>query len=171
MIERSIPPKITFSYLRKFNGVMAGLHFVQAMLMLVMGLVITNIKEFTLPLNFNFMSFDFEKMELVLNSETIGNIPIGPLVAVFLFISAIAHFLIVLPKINKFYNSSLEKGINYFRWFEYALSSSVMIVIIAMLFGANDLATVVLIVGLNATMNLLGLMMELHNQTTRRTNW
>ncbi|MFZ3386254.1 MAG: hypothetical protein WA120_03675 [Candidatus Hydromicrobium sp.] len=60
--------------------------------------------------------------------------------AVFLFLSAIAHFLVALPKINNFYNSSLGKGINYFRWFEYALSSSVMIVIIAMLFGANDLA-------------------------------
>ncbi len=171
MPGNSMGSNITFPYLRKFNSAMAALHFIQAVLMLVLGLVITNIKEFRIPLNFYFLSFNTEKMKLLLDSETIGNIPIGPFVSAFLFISAIAHFLVVLPRINRFYNSRLQNGINYFRWFEYALSSSVMIVIIAMLFGAQDLGTILLIVGLNATMNLLGLMMEIHNQTTERTNW
>ncbi len=164
--------KITFPYLRKFNGAMAILHFVQAILMLILGLVITNIKNFTLPVNYYFLSFNVEKMKLFLDTETtIGSIPIGVFVSIFLFMSAIAHFLVVLPKVNEFYNSRLKMGINYFRWFEYALSSSVMIVIISMLFGARDIATIVAIVGLNATMNLLGLMMEIHNQTTKKTNW
>ncbi len=171
MMDKSLPSKITFSYLRKFNGVMAALHFIQATLMLVFGLVIINIKEFKIPLEFFFQSFDPQKLKLVLESEIIGNIPIGPFVSIFLFLSAIAHFLVVLPGVNNFYNSRLQNGINYFRWFEYALSSSVMIVIIAMLFGAKDMGTILLIVGLNATMNLLGLMMELHNQTTGKTNW
>ncbi len=151
---------------------MAALHFVQAMIMLVFGLILANIKDFRLPVNYYFLNFDLEKMKLVVDTETtIGSIPIGPFVSIFLFMSAIAHFLVVLPGINRFYNSSLEKGINYFRWFEYALSSSVMIVIISMLFGARDIATIVAIVGLNATMNLMGLMMEMHNQTTKKTNW
>ena len=52
-------------------------------------------------------------------------------VAVFLLLSAFAHALISLPKkTNDIYNRDLEKGINRFRWFEYALSSSVMIVLI-----------------------------------------
>jgi hypothetical protein len=163
--------KITFSYLRRFNGVMAGLHFFQAIFMLVMGLVITNIRDFKLPVDYYFLSFDTEKMRLFVDSEVIGSIPIGVMVSLFLFLSAIAHLLVVLPGINNFYNAGLEKGINYFRWFEYALSSSVMIVLISMLFGAKDIGTIVAIVGLNATMNLLGLMMELHNQTTEKTNW
>jgi len=163
--------KITFRYLRKFNSVMAILHFAQALFILVMGLVITNIKDFRLPLKYYFLAFDEAAGRLVVETEIIGNMPIGVMVSIFLFLSAIAHFLVVLPGINNFYNSRLEKGINYFRWFEYALSSSVMIVIIAMLFGAYDIGTVVLIVGLNATMNLLGLMMEIHNQTTEKTNW
>ncbi len=162
---------ITFPYLRRFNGVMAGLHFVQAVFMLVMGLTITQIKDFKLPVDYYFQSFDTEKMRLFVDADVIGSIPIGAFVSVFLFLSAIAHFLVVLPGINKFYNTSLEKGINYFRWYEYALSSSVMIVIISMLFGAKDIGTIVAIVGLNATMNLLGLMMELHNQTTEKTSW
>src|SRR5680860_488229 len=86
--------KITFSYLRRFNGVMAGLHFVQGMLMLVTGLVITNIKEFTLPVSYYFQSFDTEKMRLFVDSEIIGSIPIGVVVSVYLFLSAIALSLI-----------------------------------------------------------------------------
>jgi len=171
MQDISKGPKITFPYLRRFNGVMAGLHFVQAVLMLVMGLVITNIREFKLPVDYYFQSFDTQTMRLFVDSDTIGSIPIGVLVSVFLFLSAIAHLLVVLPRVNNFYNSRLKMGINYFRWFEYALSSSVMIVIISMLFGARDIATIVAIVGLNATMNLLGLAMEVHNQTTAKTNW
>jgi hypothetical protein len=171
MNESITASKITFPYLRKFNGVMAGLHFIQAMLMLILGLIITNIKDFRLPVDYYFLSFNVEKMKLFLDTETIGSIPIGAFVSIFLFMSAIAHFLVVLPGINKFYNSRLQMGINYFRWFEYALSSSVMIVIISMLFGARDIGTIVAIVGLNATMNLLGLMMEIHNQTTKKTNW
>ena len=54
-------------------------------------------------------------------------------------------------------------GINKFRWFEYALSSSIMIVLIATLFGIFDIATLVLIFVSNAAMNLFGLDMELLN--------
>ena len=46
-----------------------------------------------------------------------------------------------------------------------------MIVVISMLVGMYDLSSLILIFTLNATMNLFGLMMELHNQTTDKTNW
>lgn len=163
--------KISFGYLRKFNGVMAALHFIQAVIMLVAGLTVTNIKDFKLPFTVSFLTYDTSTQRLVTDTNTLGSIPIGVMVSIFLFLSAIAHFLVVLPRVNSFYNQKLDRGINYFRWFEYALSSSVMIVIIAMLFGVYDLGSIILIVGLNATMNLCGLAMEIHNQTTQRTNW
>ena len=46
-----------------------------------------------------------------------------------------------------------------------------MMVVIAMLVGIYDIASLILIFALNATMILFGWMMELHNQTTRRTSW
>jgi hypothetical protein len=46
-----------------------------------------------------------------------------------------------------------------------------MIVLISMFFGVYDLSSLVLIFAANATMNLMGLMMEIHNQTTKKTNW
>jgi hypothetical protein len=42
---------------------------------------------------------------------------------------------------------------------------------IAMLVGVSDLSTLLLIFGATSVMNLFGLMMEVHNQTTEKTNW
>jgi hypothetical protein len=52
-----------------------------------------------------------------------------------------------------------------------ALSSSLMMVVIAMLVGIYDVAGRILLFALNATSFLFGRLMELHNQMTPRTNW
>jgi hypothetical protein len=46
-----------------------------------------------------------------------------------------------------------------------------MIVVIAMLTGMYDAISLVLMFSLNAMMILFGWMMELHNQTTKKTDW
>ena len=46
-----------------------------------------------------------------------------------------------------------------------------MIVLIGMLSGIWDLGAIILIFGINAMMNLFGIMMEYHNQYTEKTNW
>jgi len=56
-------------------------------------------------------------------------------------------------------------------WFEYALSSSIMIVLIATLFGVTDIGSLILIFVVNATMNLFGLVMEQLNVDKKRVNW
>lgn len=91
--------------------------------------------------------------------------------ASFLFLSAIAHFVISLPKVYEWYVKNLKKSANYDRWMEYSLSSSVMIVVIAMLAGMYDGVSLILIFFLNAMIILFGWMMELHNQKTIKTNW
>ena len=92
-------------------------------------------------------------------------------VSLFLFLSALFHFLIVLPKLNDRYNQNIEKGMNPFRWYEYSLSSSLMITLIALLFGIYDIGLLIAIFVLNATMNLFGYMMEQVNQYTKKTDW
>jgi len=94
----------------------------------------------------------------------------GPAVAVFLLISAVAHFFLATVG-YRLYTSNLRKHINPVRFYEYALSSSVMIVLIGMLVGIYDLGAIILIFGINAMMNLFGIMMELHNQNSEKTNW
>jgi len=93
------------------------------------------------------------------------------MLAVFLFISAFCHLLVSLPKVFPWYIRNLGRHINYVRWYEYSLSASVMIVVIASLCGITDLVSLLGLFVLTAAMNLFGLMMELHNQSTAKTNW
>lgn len=159
------------SKLKKFNLIMGSLHFIQGCIMLILALTITKVINFKPPIWSYFLTFDKTKMSLVTDPKQIGTIPFGIFVSVFLFLSALAHFLIISPKLNPKYNKDLQKGINYFRWYEYALSSSLMIVLIATLFGVYDIGALILMFILNATMNLFGLLMEYINQYTLKTNW
>jgi hypothetical protein len=154
-----------YGRLRLFNLAMGTLHLAQGAGMLFLS------SDFTLPLRTTFLDSDPQREEIVTLTNTVFDLRLGPLVAVFLLISAAAHYLLASPVIHPWYVKNLKRHINYVRWYEYALSSSVMIVVIAMLSGMFDLPSLVLIFALNATMIFFGLMMELHNQTTDKTNW
>ena len=154
-----------YGRLRLFNLAMGTLHLAQGAGMLFLS------SDFTLPLRTTFLDSDPQREEIVTLTNTVFDLRLGPLVAVFLLISAAAHYLLASPAIYPWYVKNLKRHINYVRWYEYALSSSVMIVVIAMLSGMFDLPSLVLIFALNATMIFFGLMMELHNQTTDKTNW
>ena len=41
------------------------------------------------------------------------------------------------------YTSDLARGLNRFRWWEYALSSSLIMALIAMLFGVYDVISLI----------------------------
>ncbi|WP_368645071.1 heliorhodopsin HeR [Alkalibacterium putridalgicola] len=163
--------KITTESLKKFNTVMGFLHLVQGLLMLGFALFIERISDFTVPVMSNFLTFDQTQMRLVTETNQLFDVPFGIMVSLFLFISAAAHFIIVSPWGNPIYNKNLKKGMNPFRWYEYALSSSLMIVLIALLFGVYDIGALILIIAANASMNLFGLDMEEINQYTEKTNW
>ena len=75
--------------------------------------------------------------------------------------SAIAHLFVIM--FFKTYEDGLRRSINRFRWYEYAVSSSLMIVLIAMLWGVWDIFSLILIACINASMNLFGDCMELLN--------
>jgi len=95
---------------------------------------------------------------------------LGALLAAFPLISAFAHFIIAFPK-NKAYNENLKKGMNPYRWFEYAFSSSIMIWVISTFVGIWDFWSLAMIFVLNAMMIMFGYLMELINQKTEKTVW
>jgi len=103
-------------------------------------------------------------------SENIIDVKVAPLIALFMLISATAHLMISTVYYQKYVNH-LKKGMNPYRWYEYSLSASLMIVIIAMLVTIYDIGTLIALFTLTMVMNLMGLMMEIHNQTTKKTNW
>jgi hypothetical protein len=153
-----------FTRLRKFNAVMGVLHFIQGSIMLLLS------NDFTLPLTYTTPVFNEITQTISPVSETFFELRIGPLVALFLFMSAIAHFLLATV-LFKWYVKNLKKYINPARWYEYSFSASLMIFIIAMLVTIYDIGTLLALFTLTAVMNLMGLMMEIHNQTTKKTNW
>lgn len=145
---------------------MAVLHFVQGMVMVI----ISNAS--SLPVTTAYLKIDPNNpvFGVAPKPEIWFNLRLGPTVAVFLFLSAFAHLLLAEP-LRGWYERNLAKGMNKLRWFEYMFSSSIMIVVIAMLCGIYDFWLLVSLFSLNAIMNLMGLVMEVHNQTTAKTSW
>jgi hypothetical protein len=81
--------------------------------------------------------------------------------------SAVAHLTLILPGIFQWYIGQLETKRNFARWIEYSFSSSLMIVIIAMLPGITDISALIALFGVNASMILFGLVMEKYEQPGR----
>jgi hypothetical protein len=104
-------------------------------------------------------------------SETLFEFPIALIAPIFLWLSAIAHLLVSSPFYVRRYEQNIAKGINPARWWEYAFSSSLMLVVLLMLGGLIELSSVVFIFTLNFIMNLMGLMMEKYNQLSTKTSW
>lgn len=154
----------TYQGLRRFNLIMGALHLLQGILMIVLS------NDKTYPIYTYYLKFDTETLSLTPDPQKFYDLRFGPAVAVFLLLSAVAHFYLSTIGYNQ-YVKNLKKGMNPVRFYEYALSSSLMIVLIGMLVGIWDLGTMIVLFGINATMNLFGIMMELHNQTTEKTNW
>jgi hypothetical protein len=151
---------------------MGALHLIQGVLMIFLATsVIQKIAEFAPKIIQYYLTFNFQTQSLEPTSRELFTLPFGILVAAFLLISAVAHGLISIPKrTNSIYNADLGKGINRFRWFEYAFSSSIMLVLISTLFGIYDIGSLILIFVVNASMNLFGLVMEQLNSGREKEN-
>ena len=155
--------------LLKFNLNMGMTHLIQGLIMILISMHADKVAEFKPTIYSYFLKFDPETMKLVTDVKKLFDLPFAFLVSLFLILSALFHFIIVYNKEK--YGDDLEKGINEFRWYEYALSSSLMITLIAVLFGVYDIGALILIFGLNASMNLFGLLMEKINQNTDTVDW
>jgi hypothetical protein len=154
-----------YARLRIYNLFMGFLHLVQALLIIILS------NSFTLPITTSFLTFNKSLGKLWPETSVLVNLPFGIMVAVFLLLSALAHFTLSSPGAFGWYVSNLKKGINYARWYEYSLSASLMIVLIGMLCGVYDVGALIMAFALTGVMNLCGLVMEVHNQTTQKTNW
>jgi len=158
----SIEPSVG-AKLRRYNVFMGVLHAAQGLAILTLA------SEFTLPVIGTFMT----------GPPGVAAPEITPLfdvsvawgVAAFLFVSAIAHLLIASPGIHQWYLTNLASQRNYARWIEYSISSSIMVVLIAMLVGIADISALIAIAGVNAAMILFGLLQERYETPGESVNW
>jgi hypothetical protein len=93
------------------------------------------------------------------------NIATGWGVFAFLAISALSLLIIASPPVFPWYKRNLIQNRNYGRWIEYFFSSSIMIVLIAQITGISDIAALLVIFGINASMILFGALQEKYEKT------
>lgn len=152
-----------FDRLRFLNIVMGCLHAVQAVVLLLLA------NDFTLPVTTTFWNsdptpeFDLQRFEIQ------ADFPIAAGAAGFLFLSSLFHFATVVGFGR--YSADLRRGINRFRWVEYSLSSSLMIVLIMLITGITDLTAFIGLAGVNAAMIWFGWIMEVVNRPGDRVWW
>ena len=145
----------TFRRLRLYNWVMGALHAVQGLAVVFLA------TEFTLPVTAAFP--EGPPGSDIPNPETLFDLSIAWGVATFLFLSAFFHWFIASVGAGR-YRDQLSRGQNQIRWIEYALSSSVMIVLIAMLTGITNIAALIALFGVNAGMIFFGSVQERYEE-------
>ena len=143
---------ITAQSLRKVNLFAGVLHLAQMVAVLALS------NDFSLPINATYMSGP--PGSTFAAPVKLFSTPVGLTVAIFLGLSALAHFIVASPQFFGRYSSGLAQQRNYFRWVEYSISSSVMIVLIAQVTGVSDVTSLISIFGVNAAMILFGWLQE-----------
>jgi hypothetical protein len=137
--------------LKTWNIVVGLILAVQAVLMAVL----TN--NFALPVTATFMQ---GPPGSAASLQRIWSIQTGWGVFTFMAISALALLTIASPWVFPWYKRNLLQSRNYGRWIEYFFSSSIMIVLISQICGISDVAALLAIFGINASMILFGVLQE-----------
>ncbi|MBB0243055.1 hypothetical protein FNQ90_02750 [Streptomyces alkaliphilus] len=98
--------------------------------------------------------------------EALFDVPIGWAVAVFLGLAALDH-LLTATVLRGTYERDLRRGINRFRWLEYSVSATLMIILISLYSGITGINALIVIAAANAAMIFFGWLQELMNPPGR----
>tara|TARA_B110000858_G_C17664725_1_gene408962 strand:+ start:97 stop:903 length:807 start_codon:yes stop_codon:yes gene_type:complete len=144
--------------LRKWNIFLSVLHLAQAAAILLLA------NDFALKVLSSWPGGPPGTEGLV--TSTLFEVRIGFLIGAFLALAGLDH-LLTSTIARKTYESDLKNGINRFRWAEYSISASLMIVILCMYWGILTLAALITVVGANVAMILFGWLQEKMNPPGR----
>jgi hypothetical protein len=160
------PPQLdaaAASRLRRLNVVVGSVHALQAVVLLALATAAS------LPVTASFLggppgAGDYDAANL-------GSLRVDWLVASFLMLAAVDHLALSGGRARRWYEANVARGINPARWWEYSLSASIMVVLIAMLAGVSELVALIALFGANAAMILFGLVQEQTNARRDEVDW
>ena len=141
--------------LRRDNTVAAMVHLIQALVVVALA------TSFALPVTAAYLQGP--PGTPAQDPIVLFDLPTGAAVAAFLALSALAHALVSTVWWRR-YITDLGRSRNPARWVEYSLSSSLMIVLIAQLVGISDVAALLALFGVNASMILFGWLQERYEE-------
>ncbi|MGF1646427.1 MAG: heliorhodopsin HeR [Kineosporiaceae bacterium] len=156
-LAQTVPghPPITDDRLRRlraYNVVMGMLHAAQTIAVLLLA------NDFAIPVTAIYQAGP-PGSDRFTDPVTVWDAPLAVGVAAFLAVSALAHLVVAGPGFRA-YSRGLREGHNTFRWVEYSISASIMIVLIAQLTGITDLAALSAVFAVNACMIFFGWLQE-----------
>lgn len=150
--------------LQKLNVVATVLHFVQAILVLVLA------NDFALPVTSFFWNDAPNNRLDIARLDRMFDVSVAWAAALFLLLSALFHGIVSTVGRRK-YESEISLEQNRFRWVEYSISSTLMIIAICLVFGIGDIAGLIGIAGANIAMILFGWVMEVVNRPGQAVWW
>jgi hypothetical protein len=146
-----------FKSLRKLNLIAGCLHLVSLLAILFLS------TDWSLPVRATYLS-DAPGTGNFAAPVELFSLNTSYAVAAFMALSAFFHFFVSSGPIFPKYVDGLKRHINVYRWVEYSLSSSIMIVIILQLNGVTDYVAFIAIFGVNVSMILFGWLQERYSQ-------
>lgn len=99
-------------------------------------------------------------------AEPLFGVRIGVVIGLFLLLAAIDHF-VTATVARSTYESDLRSGINRFRWVEYSISATLMVLLICAYSGITSISALLGITGANVAMILFGWIQERSNPPGR----
>ena len=146
--------------LRRLNLLAAALHAVSGTLMIVLG-------DRAFELGVTVFNLNGPPGTAVSEGslDQLFGVPLALATAAFMWLSAIFHLLVATVKQDA-YLAELRAGRNRYRWVEYSMSATLMMVLIALVSNVTDVAALIGIAFANVSMILFGWLMEMTNDST-----
>lgn len=168
MTATAPPPTITatgvdaprLAGLRRWNLALAVLHAAQAVAVLVLA------SDFAITITSSFPTGP--PGTVVPAAEPLVDVQIGVAIAVFLGLAALDHLVTATVGRGR-YEVDLRAGRNRFRWVEYSLTATIMILLICFYAGITGLSAVIAVAGANIAMLAFGWVQEVVNPPGRAT--
>ncbi len=144
--------------LRRWNLALALLHAAQAVAVLVLA------SDFAITVTSSYPTGPpGTRLE---DAAPLFEVWIGGAVATFLALAALDH-LLTSTVLRGRYENGLRHGVNRFRWAEYSLSATIMVLLVCFYAGITGISAVLAIIGANVSMILFGWVQELVNPPGR----
>ena len=144
--------------LRRWNLALTVLHAAQALAVLVLA------SDFAITVTSSFPTGP--PGSRVPAAEPLFDVGVGTAIAAFLLLAAVDHALTGTVLRGR-YEADLRRGLNRFRWLEYSVSSTIMVLLICFYSGITGISAVIGIIGANVAMILFGWLQELMNPPGR----
>jgi hypothetical protein len=162
-MSRAAPAQLDALRLRRLNVIVGSVHALQAVVILAIATAAS------LPVTASFLlgppgDGDF-------GAASLGSVRVDWVVAAFLLLAAVDHLTVSGGRPRRWYEANVARGINPARWWEYSISASLMVVLIAMLAGVSELVALIALFGANAAMILFGLVQERVNLDRDQVDW